>query len=226
MAMPASIEIFVITAYSTIDLKEIQTNPLSPANQFLLSANQTIAITSIICFVISIVAYTTSKGDLTSRNHLSSKAEISKPLWLLSSIMAGACLILSYQPQRKLRNLTQLRSHLSSHHYQAALNFLKDKNRADFPTHQPIISIQSSSESSYSALDLLANCNQWPGWLHDEFINDVQKRIEWEEDHKPEKLYEKLYQNHRESPFIQEVADQITPRVKASDYFLVIESIE
>lgn len=222
IALPASMEMFVATLFKGMNIVGIMGGMrLSEADLFLLNATSGVTMGSVVLFVVAIVVGFASKpGNVRSWETQEPERKISGRTWLAAFGVIFTWLTVAINPQRKLTTQDEFHRLIRGERYEDAAAFLKERTARDFPEHQEFIPGKSYWRRAPMAMDLLVYHDDWPVWFREMLIADVKS---WIAD-KPERSnsqnhFENLYSDFRDAPYVQKIADELTPGVRAADYF-------
>jgi|GEM_PF-2163937 len=221
IAIPASAEMFFGTLMKSMDIVGIMGGiRLDEGEKFLLQATQTMTIGSVVLFVIAIiVAFISKRGDLKEHIEKSPGVPVAASSWILAVGAIVAWSLFALPHQKKLRTKADFSQLIRKREYKQASLFLVDKTQSDFPKHHSLVRQPSMFSAPTVHVTLLAQKTSFPEWFREQLKNDVRL---WIHDHEilnyePGELEKDLYKAAAEMPYVQEVADELTPGIKVSE---------
>ncbi|YCM45210.1 hypothetical protein V2O64_04130 [Verrucomicrobiaceae bacterium 227] len=229
VSIPASAEMFFATLVSAMSIVGIMGGmSLSPADAFLLKATSFVSYSSLVVFGLGILtAIAGPRGNVTSWCPERPQPKIASASWLTAFAAIGLWLVIAIIPQQKLTTREHLRNLIKADQYEEASEFVKTKTQKDFPTHQSLFERRSTYFHPPIEMELLVHHNDWPEWLREELKSEVKTWMAGLPSHFDDQdRKEHLYQGFSQAPFTQQIADELTPGIKVSDYFPKDEEVD
>lgn len=228
ITIPASLEMLIGSIQKHFSIVGIMGGMrLSPADEFLKQASETVTTISFFLFFACIFSllFCPKKTPIAWVSQLK-KVTITKATWITSISIIALWLTLAITPQKQLSTRQQFRQLISAQDYHAAAAFVAPLTRSDFPTHQEILHLKIY-DNNHPAIEALARHDDWPQWLREEWHQDIKAWIKLNigeptkvrnEDHlsynaKIDHIYHRLHY----APYIQKLADIITPGIIVKD---------
>lgn len=220
ITIPASLEMCIGSIQKQFSIVGIMGGMrLSPADEFLSLASSIVTLTSIVLFLTCLfgLVFCPEKTPIPWVAR-SQKTTITKVTWITSITVIALWLMMAITPQKQLTTRHQFRQLISRDDYQEATTFLQPLTRANFPIHQEILNSRTYNWC-HPAIEPLALHDDWPQWLREEWHQDLKAWFKLgDKDHEiSDAQITFLYQSLHDAPYIQKLADVITPGVIVKD---------